>query len=186
MKIDKNKVLLIVFYILFGISVISDCLIIYDFFDPCRIDMNKCGESFTFNLVHSSIFLKLLGIENLFNIIVSCFVIYKNSLKKKYIFIVLGVISILSTFSLWLLFMGGDNMVENLEKELSFEESLTSLEEIVKKLEVGDVPLDEAINEFNKAMKLAKSCDEKLKNAEEAISKLVNKDGEIVDFKIEE
>ncbi len=77
-------------------------------------------------------------------------------------------------------------MAEKKEKELSFEESLASLEEIVKKLEVGDVPLDDAINEFNKAMKLAKSCDEKLKNAEEAISKLVNKDGEVVDFKIEE
>ena len=72
------------------------------------------------------------------------------------------------------------------KKELSFEESLVMLEEIVKKLDVGDVPLDDAINEFNKAMKLAKTCDEKLKNAEEAISKLVNKDGEIVDFKIEE
>lgn len=77
-------------------------------------------------------------------------------------------------------------MAEKKEKELSFEESLSSLEEIVKKLEVGDVPLDEAIDEFNKAMLLAKTCDEKLKNAEEAISKLVNKDGEIVDFKVEE
>lgn len=77
-------------------------------------------------------------------------------------------------------------MVEKKETELSFEESLTNLEEIVKKLEVGDVPLDEAIEQFNKAMKLAKLCDEKLKNAEEAISKLVNKDGEVVDFKIEE
>lgn len=77
-------------------------------------------------------------------------------------------------------------MAEKKEKELSFEESLVMLEEIVKRLEVGDVPLDDAINEFNKAMKLAKTCDEKLKNAEEAISKLVNKDGEIVDFKIEE
>lgn len=77
-------------------------------------------------------------------------------------------------------------MAEKKEKELSFEESLLTLEEIVRKLEIGDVPLDEAINEFNKAMKLAAACDEKLKNAEEAISKLVNKDGEIVDFKIEE
>ena len=77
-------------------------------------------------------------------------------------------------------------MAEKKEKELSFEESLLTLEEIVRKLEIGDVPLDEAINEFNTAMKLAASCDEKLKNAEEAISKLVNKDGEIVDFKIEE
>ena len=51
------------------------------------------------------------------------------------------------------------------KKELSFEESLDSLEAIVKKLETGEVPLDDAIGEFTKAMKLAKSCDEKLKKA---------------------
>jgi len=72
------------------------------------------------------------------------------------------------------------------EKELSFEESLEKLEEIVKKLEVGDVPLDDAIEEFNQAMKLAKKCDEKLKNAEEAITKLVKDNGEVVDFQVEE
>ena len=71
-------------------------------------------------------------------------------------------------------------------KELSFEESLEQLEEIVKKLEVGDVPLDNAIEEFNKAMKLAKKCDEKLKNAEEAITKLVKDNGEVVDFQVED
>lgn len=72
------------------------------------------------------------------------------------------------------------------KEELSFEESLVSLEEIVKKLETGEVPLDDAIKEFNKAMQLAKSCDDKLKIAEEAITKLVNDNGEVVDFKIEE
>lgn len=72
------------------------------------------------------------------------------------------------------------------KKELSFEESLDSLETIVRKLETGEVPLDDAIEQFTKAMKLAKSCDEKLKKAEEAITKLVNKDGEVVDFKVEE
>lgn len=72
------------------------------------------------------------------------------------------------------------------EEELSFEESLQKLEEIVKKLEVGDVPLDKAINEFNTAMNLARVCDEKLKNAEEAITKLVNQNGEVEDFKVEE
>ena len=71
-------------------------------------------------------------------------------------------------------------------KELSFEESLNNLEEIVKKLETGEVPLEDAINEFNKAMKLAKSCDDKLKSAEEAITKLVSDTGEIKDFKIED
>lgn len=72
------------------------------------------------------------------------------------------------------------------KKELNFEESLEKLEEIVKKLETGDVPLDDAIEEFNKAMKLAKSCDEKLKNAEEAITKLVKDSGDVVDFQVEE
>lgn len=77
-------------------------------------------------------------------------------------------------------------MAEKKEKELSFEESLQSLEEIVKKLEVGDVPLDDAIEEFNKAMKLAAVCDEKLKKAEETITKLVKENNEVVDFQVEE
>lgn len=77
-------------------------------------------------------------------------------------------------------------MAEKKEKELSFEESLDNLEEIVKKLETGEVPLDDAISEFNRAMKLAKTCDDKLKNAEEAITKLVKENNEIVDFKVEE
>ena len=72
------------------------------------------------------------------------------------------------------------------KEELSFEENLEKLENIVKKLESGEVPLDNAIDEFTEAMRLAKECDEKLKNAEEAITKLVNKDGEVVDFKVEE
>ena len=69
-------------------------------------------------------------------------------------------------------------MAEKKKEELSFEESLQTLETIVKKLESGDVPLDDAIEEFNKAMSLAKTCDEKLKNAEEAITKLIKDNGE--------
>ena len=71
------------------------------------------------------------------------------------------------------------------DKELSFEESLTKLEEIVKKLESGEVPLDEAIEKYTEAMKLSNSCDEKLKKAEEAISKIVNKDGQVENFEVE-
>ena len=72
------------------------------------------------------------------------------------------------------------------EQELTFEENLEKLETIVKKLESGEVPLDNAIAEFTEAMKLAKLCDEKLKTAEEAITKLVNKDGTVTDFQVEE
>ena len=77
-------------------------------------------------------------------------------------------------------------MAKKEDKELNFEDSLKELEEIVKKLEVGDVPLDEAIIEFNKAINLAKSCDDKLKSAEEAITKLVSDNDEIKDFNVEE
>ena len=77
-------------------------------------------------------------------------------------------------------------MAKSEEKELTFEESLEKLENIVKKLESGEIPLDDAINEFNQAMKLAKNCDEKLKAAEETITKIVNPDGSLSDFKVEE
>lgn len=77
-------------------------------------------------------------------------------------------------------------MAKKEEKELNFEESLQELETIVKRLEVGDVPLDDAINEFNKAMKLAKACDEKLKSAEEAITKLVDDNDQLKNFNVEE
>ncbi len=72
------------------------------------------------------------------------------------------------------------------KKEMSFEENLSKLEEIVTKLEKGDIPLDDAILEFNKAITLAKNCDEKLKEAEKAITKLVKENGEVVDFSLEE
>ena len=67
-------------------------------------------------------------------------------------------------------------------EDLSFEESLDKLEEIVKKLETGEVPLDDAIDEFKNAMDLVKVCNEKLNSAEEAIAKIVQENGEIIEF----
>lgn len=72
------------------------------------------------------------------------------------------------------------------EKEMTFEESLNELEKIVKDLESGNTPLDKAIDEFNEAIKIAKVCDEKLKNAEEKVNKILNKEGKLEDFNIEE
>ncbi|MGN0093092.1 MAG: exodeoxyribonuclease VII small subunit [Methanobrevibacter sp.] len=68
----------------------------------------------------------------------------------------------------------------------SFEDNIKELEDIVNRLESGDIPLDDAIKEFNKAMTLVKSCDEKLKEAKDSISKIVKENGEIIDFNLEE
>lgn len=70
-------------------------------------------------------------------------------------------------------------------KEKNFEESLLELEQIVKDLESGNVPLDDAISKFNEAMKIAKNCNDKLNKAEESVNKILNKDGTLEDFKVE-
>ncbi len=76
--------------------------------------------------------------------------------------------------------------MEKKKSEKSFEENMEELSKIVEKLEAGEIPLDDAISEFQKAMCLAKACDEKLKTAQEAIHKIVSDDNEIKDFEVSE
>ena len=71
-------------------------------------------------------------------------------------------------------------------KEKSFEENMSELESIVENLEKGDINLDDAIEEFQKAMTLIKSCDSKLKESETTIAKIVDENRDVVDFKSEE
>ncbi|WP_458404045.1 exodeoxyribonuclease VII small subunit [Methanobrevibacter sp.] len=66
--------------------------------------------------------------------------------------------------------------------EKSFEENMAELKSIVEKLENGDVNLDDAIEEFQKAMELIKNCDSKLKEAESTIAKIVDENKDVVDF----
>ena len=73
-----------------------------------------------------------------------------------------------------------------MSKELSFEEKLNNLEKIVKELEQGDVPLDNAIEKFNEAMKLSSELNKKLNEATETINKVINNDESSEDFKINE
>ena len=59
------------------------------------------------------------------------------------------------------------------EKKKSFEESLTRLEEIVRHLENGDLPLDESIRLFEEGTGLVSDCTEMLDEAEQKVAKLV-------------
>ena len=72
------------------------------------------------------------------------------------------------------------------EKELSFEENIKKLESIVKSLESGEVLLDDAIDKFKEAITIANTCDKKLKEASESVNKILNKDGTLEEFKIED
>lgn len=67
-------------------------------------------------------------------------------------------------------------------KKKTFEEELQELEAIVARLEGGEVPLEEAIGEFQKGMKLSKNLQKTLKDAEETLVKVMQADGTEKDF----
>lgn len=68
----------------------------------------------------------------------------------------------------------------------SFEENLEELDKIVKELESGNVNLDDAIEKYTEAMKLVKVCEEKIKAAEEVVTKIINENGEEENFEVVE
>lgn len=65
-----------------------------------------------------------------------------------------------------------------MEGQQNFANAMSELEEIVRKLEQGDVPLEEAIDLYKKGMVLSHFCHEKLQNAEKQLISIVNENGE--------
>ena len=61
--------------------------------------------------------------------------------------------------------------------ELSFEEAITGLTDIVGKIEQGQIPLQDSLEQYEKGMALIKHCRTVLQNAEERIEK-ITKEGE--------
>lgn len=57
--------------------------------------------------------------------------------------------------------------------EHTFESAISRLEEIVRALENGDVPLDASISLFEEGITLVKFCNAKLDNAEQRVKVLV-------------
>jgi len=58
-------------------------------------------------------------------------------------------------------------------KELRFEEALAGLERIVRDLEGGDLPLDDALKLFEEGVRLSRFCGAKLDEAEKRIEILM-------------
>lgn len=53
-----------------------------------------------------------------------------------------------------------------------FEAALAALEERVRRLEAGDLPLDEALDLYEQGVELARSCHEQLEAAEQRVAAL--------------
>lgn len=69
--------------------------------------------------------------------------------------------------------------------EKTFEENLATLEQIVAQLEKGDVPLEEALKQFEVGVKLSQELQQTLQTAEQSFAKIVNADGTTSDFEPE-
>ncbi len=65
-------------------------------------------------------------------------------------------------------------------KDLSFEEALSELEQIVSSLETGQMPLEEAIEGYSRGSELKLHCEKKLQQAKLKVEKLqLKENGEL-------
>ena len=70
-----------------------------------------------------------------------------------------------------------------MKKDIKFEEAIAKLEDYVRQLEGGTLSLDESIDAYTEAMKLAKLCNEKLDVAEQKVRILTEgADGTVTDI----
>lgn len=68
------------------------------------------------------------------------------------------------------------------KKIQSFEEAIDTLEDIVERLESGNLPLDDSIRQFEEAMKLIGYCEKKIASAKQKVKILTEaSDGTITD-----
>lgn len=63
-------------------------------------------------------------------------------------------------------------------EKVTFEQDMKKLEEIVKKLEQGDIPLEEAVEKFKQGIDLSKKLQNTLLQAEETLTKVIDDNGD--------
>ncbi len=64
------------------------------------------------------------------------------------------------------------------KKQLTFEQAMDRLEEVVRELESGEGTLDQAMALFEEGSRLAKSCSDMLDKAEQKVARLLSASGE--------
>lgn len=58
-------------------------------------------------------------------------------------------------------------------ESLSFEDSFARLERVIRKMETGDLSLDDSVSLYEEGMRLARHCGEELDNAELRVNELL-------------
>lgn len=66
-----------------------------------------------------------------------------------------------------------------------FEAALAELERLVEKMEAGEQSLEEALASFQRGIELTRSCQQALKQAEQRVEQLVQKDERLATEKLE-
>ena len=69
-------------------------------------------------------------------------------------------------------------MVKRSQKKPDFETALAELEALVEKMEQGELSLDESLQQFERGVQLTRSCQQALKDAEQKVQILLQKDGQ--------
>jgi exodeoxyribonuclease VII small subunit len=75
------------------------------------------------------------------------------------------------------------------KKTVNLEKALADLEQLVEELESGDLPLEKAMKKFEDGIKLTRSCQAALKDAEQKVEILLEGAGgdeELEEFEVED
>lgn len=70
--------------------------------------------------------------------------------------------------------------------DLSFEDAMKRLEEILRSLEAGDVPIDRTLSLYEEGVSLVKLCNKILDNAAERVKIITEKDDEFTEGEFSE
>lgn len=70
-------------------------------------------------------------------------------------------------------------------ENLTYEQAISRLEEIVNQLENNEIPLEKSISLFQEGIELSQLCDSKLKNIQAKVAQIYE-EGQLKDLKTEE
>ena len=72
-------------------------------------------------------------------------------------------------------------MILHEKNTIIFEDAMKELEQIASQLEKGDLNLDQSVTKFEEGMKLSKTCNKILEDAEKRISILIKNEDDVTE-----